>query len=180
MVIGVNCVGAYLCHESRTKASLVFVTGWNPFHHTWAWVVQFTGPATSWAHVQYTRQQFGLKAESGIRNNRKCLTGFCSGVCYNIWVFIHYSILTYFMPRFIVSAVPIMEMPKSMLLQILAAWPVPTPPQWTTFLPMFPRISLALSKLEALPPTIKVNRASRAATTPTISCVCYSSTCYTC
>lgn len=44
--------------------------------------------------------------------------------------------------------------------------PVPTAPQWTTFLPMFCRISWASGNLESGPPTIKVRRACLAAFTP--------------
>ena len=36
----------------------------------------------------------------------------------------------YFMPRFMASEVPIMEIANSKLLQIFTAPPVPTPPQW--------------------------------------------------
>ncbi|MOA32170.1 hypothetical protein D3C78_1533680 [compost metagenome] len=60
-------------------------------------------------------------------------------------------------PRLIASATPIMEMPSSMLLATLAAWPLPEPPQSTMFLPMAARIGWARSKSATSPPTMKVS-----------------------
>ena len=45
-------------------------------------------------------------------------------------------------------------------------WPVPLAPQCTTFFPNLLSIAFACSKLLSGPPTMKVNSASRAATTP--------------
>ncbi|MCY1451951.1 hypothetical protein D9M71_688430 [compost metagenome] len=54
------------------------------------------------------------------------------------------------------SATPTMEMPSSMLLAILATWPLPAAPQCTMFLPMAERIGRAWSNTLSGPPTIKV------------------------
>ena len=53
-----------------------------------------------------------------------------------------------------------------MLLQILAAWPLPAPPAWTMVLPMVSRIGLARSKAASLPPTMKVSVPACAPPTP--------------
>lgn len=60
-------------------------------------------------------------------------------------------------PKIMVSAVPIMLMAQSMLLQSLAAWPLPTAPQYTTFLPMCDSSFLAVGKNLLSPPTMKVS-----------------------
>lgn len=109
-----------------------------------------------------------------------------------------WDIMTYLyrIPKFIVSAVPIIPMARSMLLQILAAWnetitpdvnehkgqhsicnlgiiknvartcPVPTWPQYTTLAPMQLRSSLAAVNSSSAPPTMKVSLAELAAPTP--------------
>src|SRR6266850_3813189 len=59
-------------------------------------------------------------------------------------------------PRLMASAVPIMEIPSSRLLQILATCPVPEPPQCTMFLPMWARIGRMRSNNESSAPTMKV------------------------
>ena len=53
-----------------------------------------------------------------------------------------------------------------MLLQILAAWPLPMAPVCTMFLPIFSRIGLALPKAASLPPTMKVSVPAVAPPTP--------------
>uniref|UniRef100_A0A6B0ULM0 Putative secreted protein n=1 Tax=Ixodes ricinus TaxID=34613 RepID=A0A6B0ULM0_IXORI len=65
-----------------------------------------------------------------------------------------------------VSALPIIEMASIMLLQILAAWPQPTPPQCITFLPMQSRISFAAWASASFPPTMNVSVPALAAFTP--------------
>ena len=40
------------------------------------------------------------------------------------------AVKNYLIPRFIVSEVPIIDIARSILLQIFTAPPVPTPPQW--------------------------------------------------
>ena len=59
-------------------------------------------------------------------------------------------------PSAMASATPTMEMPSSMLLAILATWPLPALPQCTTFLPMAERIGRAWSNTLTEPPTMKV------------------------
>jgi hypothetical protein len=54
------------------------------------------------------------------------------------------------------SAAPIIEMPSSRLLQILAACPVPESPQCTMFLPMWARIGPIRSNNASAAPTMKV------------------------
>ena len=53
-----------------------------------------------------------------------------------------------------------------MLLQILAAWPAPTAPVCTMFLPIFSRIGRALAKAASPPPTMKVSVPAVAPPTP--------------
>uniref|UniRef100_A0A0E9Q056 Uncharacterized protein n=1 Tax=Anguilla anguilla TaxID=7936 RepID=A0A0E9Q056_ANGAN len=55
-------------------------------------------------------------------------------------------------PRFMVSAVPIIPIASSILLQIFADCPVPTWPQYTTLAPMQLRSSLADSNSSSAPP----------------------------
>jgi hypothetical protein len=62
--------------------------------------------------------------------------------------------------------VPIIEMPSSMLLQILAAWPLPLPPAWTMVLPIFSSRAFAAAKAPSLPPTMKVSVPAVAPPTP--------------
>ena len=64
------------------------------------------------------------------------------------------------------SQVAIMVAPSSMLLQILAAWPLPGPPAWITALPMAARIGWALAKAASVPPTMKVSVPPLAAAMP--------------
>ena len=45
-----------------------------------------------------------------------------------------------------------------MLLQILAAWPLPEGPVWTTVLPICSSIGRARATPASLPPTMKVRR----------------------
>ena len=59
-----------------------------------------------------------------------------------------------------------MEMPRIMLLQILAACPAPASPQWTIFLPMASRIGFADAKALASPPAMKVSVAPLAPPVP--------------
>ena len=65
-----------------------------------------------------------------------------------------------------VSQVATMVAPSSMLLQILAAWPLPAPPAWMTALPMAERMGLARSKAASAPPTMKVSVPPLAAAMP--------------
>ncbi|RUS19130.1 hypothetical protein BC937DRAFT_87964 [Endogone sp. FLAS-F59071] len=70
-------------------------------------------------------------------------------------------------PSCIVSATAIIDTPSNMLLQILATWPLPFRPQWTTFLPMRERIGLANSKSCIVgEPTMKVRVAPSAPRMP--------------
>ena len=59
-----------------------------------------------------------------------------------------------------------MEIASNMLLQILATWPVPSAPQWTTFFPIFSKIGFAVSNALLSPPTINVSVAASAPTVP--------------
>src|SRR4051812_40830641 len=59
-----------------------------------------------------------------------------------------------------------MEIPKIMLLQILAACPAPAPPQCTIFLPMFSSTGLAAPKAFSEPPHMKVSVAPLAPPVP--------------
>ncbi len=64
------------------------------------------------------------------------------------------------------SEVAIISMASIMLLQILATWPLPMPPQCTMFLPIACRIGLAISKSFVSPPTMKVSVPASAPPTP--------------
>ena len=64
------------------------------------------------------------------------------------------------------SAVPLIRMPSSMLLQILATCPAPLSPAWKMFLPMASSTGLALSKPASGPPTINVRVPALAPPTP--------------
>src|SRR6202008_3135003 len=64
------------------------------------------------------------------------------------------------------SPTPIMEMPRIMLLQILAACPAPAPPQCTIFLPMFSSTGLAAANALSSPPHMKVSVAALAPPVP--------------
>ncbi len=59
-----------------------------------------------------------------------------------------------------------MEMPRIMLLQILAACPAPAPPQCTIFLPMFSSTGLAAANALSSPPHMKVSVAPLAPPVP--------------
>src|ERR1700729_1355677 len=59
-----------------------------------------------------------------------------------------------------------MEIPKIMLLQILAACPAPAPPQCTIFLPMFSSTGLAAANALSAPPHMKVSVAPLAPPVP--------------
>ena len=59
-----------------------------------------------------------------------------------------------------------MEMPKIMLLQILAACPAPAPPQCTIFLPMFSSTGFAAANALSSPPHMKVSVAPLAPPVP--------------
>jgi hypothetical protein len=72
----------------------------------------------------------------------------------------------YLTPRFMASAVPTILIANNMLLQILAAWPDPTGPQYTMFLPTCSSIALALGNCSSGPPTMKVKVPALAAITP--------------
>ena len=69
-------------------------------------------------------------------------------------------------PSCIASLVPIMLMARSMLLQILTAWPEPWDPQRTTFLPIQSNSGLARSNASLVPPTMNVRAPFLAAPTP--------------
>ena len=64
------------------------------------------------------------------------------------------------------SLTAIIETPRIMLLQILAACPLPLAPACTMFLPIFSRIGLASPKLASPPPTMKVSVPAVAPPTP--------------
>lgn len=64
------------------------------------------------------------------------------------------------------SETPTMEMPNSMLLQILAICPLPVSPQCTRFLPMVPSTGLQRCTASSLPPSMKVSVAFAAPTIP--------------
>ena len=55
------------------------------------------------------------------------------------------------------SLIAIIDTPRIMLLQILAACPAPAPPQWTIRLPILLRIGSPAAKASAVPPTMKVS-----------------------
>src|SRR5664279_3629179 len=59
-----------------------------------------------------------------------------------------------------------MEIPSIMLLQILTAWPAPSPPQCTIFLPMFSSTGFAAANDLSSPPHIKVSVAPLAPPVP--------------
>jgi hypothetical protein len=59
-----------------------------------------------------------------------------------------------------------MEMPRIMLLQILAACPAPAPPQCTIFLPMFSSTGFAAANALSSPPHMKVSVAPLAPPVP--------------
>ena len=61
---------------------------------------------------------------------------------------------------------PIMEMPRIMLLQILAACPAPAPPQCTIFLPIFSSTGFAAANALSSPPHMKVSVAPLAPPVP--------------
>ena len=71
-----------------------------------------------------------------------------------------------FSPRVKASATAIMEMPRIMLLQTLAAWPLPGAPAWTMVRPMAAKTGLARAKAAAEPPAMKVSVAASAPATP--------------
>ncbi|MNP35926.1 hypothetical protein D3C76_1292790 [compost metagenome] len=60
------------------------------------------------------------------------------------------------LPRAMASDTPIIEMPSSRLLQILAIWPVPTSPQCTMLRPICSSTGLRLANNSALAPTMNV------------------------
>ena len=64
------------------------------------------------------------------------------------------------------AAAMTIEAPKSMLLQILAAWPEPGPPAWITALPIWSRKARARSNACGSPPTMKVSVPPSAAAIP--------------
>ncbi len=64
------------------------------------------------------------------------------------------------------SATPIIEIPRIMLLQILAACPAPASPQCTLLRPIRARTGSARAKASALPPAMKVRVAAVAPPTP--------------
>merc|ERR1719397_1573183 len=73
----------------------------------------------------------------------------------------------YFMPRFMASEVPIMEIANSKLLQIFTAPPVPTPPQWVILAPIFFRRTSAAAKVSSdSAPTMNVRVPADAALIP--------------
>src|SRR5262245_51265060 len=64
------------------------------------------------------------------------------------------------------SATTIIDAPRIMLLQSLAAWPLPGPPACTMVLPMPSSSGRARSKASSAPPTMKVSVAACAPATP--------------
>ena len=64
------------------------------------------------------------------------------------------------------SATAICEMPRIMLLQTLAAWPSPAPPQCTMRRPIASSSGSASAKSSSEPPTMKASVAFSAPTTP--------------